>query len=66
MLATEPVDKAAHPLFVKVAQTLFRCEVHQRVGNQQTPVLAAGAIVDDVVGTAAGVVIDPLQRVIWL
>ena len=63
VLATEPVDKAAHALLVEVAQTLFGCEVRQRVGDQQTPVLAAGAIVDDVMRTATGVVINPLQRV---
>ena len=63
VLATEPVDKAAHALFVEVAQTLFGSEVRQRVGDQQAPVLAAGAIVDGVMRTAPGVVINPVQRV---
>ena len=63
VLATEPVDEPAHALFVEVAQTLLGCEVRQRVGDQQAPVLAARAIVDDVMRTATGVVIDPLQRV---
>jgi hypothetical protein len=63
MPATKPVDEAAHTLFVEVAQTLFGGEVRKRVGDEQTPVLAAGAIVDDVMTAATGVVIDPLQRV---
>jgi hypothetical protein len=62
-LTTEPVDKPTQPLCVEVAQTLLGSEVRQRVGDQQTPVLAASAIVDDVMGTATGVVIDPLQRI---
>lgn len=52
VLATEPVDEPAQPLRVEVAQTLASGEVLKRVGDQQTPVLAAGAIVDDVVRTA--------------
>ena len=63
VLATEPVDKAAHALFIEVAQTLLGSEILKRVGDQQSPVLAAGAVVDDVMSTATGVVIDPLQRV---
>src|SRR5439155_12474535 len=63
VLATEPVDEPAQPLSVEVAQTLVSGEVLKRVGDQQTPVLAPGAIVDDVMRTASGVVIDPLQRV---
>ena len=63
VLATEPVDEPAHALLVEVAQTLLGCEVRQRVGDQQTPVLAASAIVDDVMRTATGVVVNPLQRI---
>jgi hypothetical protein len=63
VLATESLDEPAQPLRVEVAQPLFRGEVRKRVGDQQTPVLAAGAIVDDVMTSATGVVIDPLQRV---
>ena len=63
VLATEPVDEPAQPLSVEVAQTLVSGEVLKRVGDQQTPVLAPGAIVDDVMRTATGVVIDPLQRI---
>jgi hypothetical protein len=62
LLATERLDKAAQTVLVEVAQTLFRCEIRQRVGDEQAAVLAAGAIVDDVMSTATGVVIDPLQR----
>ena len=55
--------KPARALFVEIAQTLFGCEVRQRVGDEQTPVLAAGSIVDGVVRTPTDVVIDRLQRV---
>jgi hypothetical protein len=61
-LATEPVDKSAHALLIEVAQTLLGSEVRKRAGDEQAPVLAAGAIVDDVMGAATGIVIDPLQR----
>jgi hypothetical protein len=63
VLATKPVDEPAQLWCIEVAQALFGCEVRQRVGDQQTPVLAASAIVDDVMRTATGVVIDPLQRI---
>jgi len=63
VLATEPVDETAHALLVEVAQTLLGCEVLKRVRDERPPVLAAGAIVDDVMSTATGVVIDPLQRI---
>jgi hypothetical protein len=61
--ATQSVHERAGALLVDVAQSLFGCEVRKRVGDQQAPVFAAGAVVDDVVGAATGVVIDPLQRI---
>jgi hypothetical protein len=57
----QPVNERAGTVLVNVAQSLTRLEVGQRVGDQQPPVLATGAVVDDVVGAAPGVVVvDPL------
>ena len=60
---TQPVDERTRLTLVDVAEPLARPEVDKGVRDQQAPVLAARAIVDDVVGAAAGVVVDPLQRV---
>jgi hypothetical protein len=61
--AAQPVDEPAGAMLVDVSEPLVRREVGQGVGDQQAPVLASRAVVDDVVGPTSGVVIDPLQRV---
>jgi hypothetical protein len=62
-LTAQPVHEAAGTLLVDVGEAFVSAEARERVGDQQPPVLAARAVVDDVVGAAAGVVVDPLQGV---
>ena len=61
--AAQPVDERSSLMLVDVAQSLVGREVRERVLDQQPPVLTARAVVDDVVGAAPGVMVDPLQRV---
>lgn len=49
-LPAQPIHEGAGALLVDVLESMLGREVGKRVRDQQPPVLAAGAVVDDVVG----------------